>query len=376
MLPSLAQHRRKKSCEPVWLLPVALLLAALPSMFPATCWAFPAASRAASPAEHRTSFSTNAVSRTAFLLQDGAAGRFHQHTLLEASLVAGGVENVGSLERFSAEFQRHREKLAARLVGQAKHDRGRIVWRYLHARLLRGAYVENQTRVEEILQSGDFNCLSACVLFTCLCREFSVDVEPCMVRGHIFCRLPDGATPGGGQIVELTANIESGAFLDSKKTALLDPIYLQPTRQLSDTQLIAKIFYNRAAYRSDHQQFPDANTLYEASLQLDPEDKYARENLLANVCQWALALSDQGNLAAAENVLERAWRIDAAYGPLLVNARHIDQKRIVQLYREGRFEAALAVIQRGSRRQPNAELYSRARASIENSFVNRHNAGI
>ncbi len=370
MLPSMARHRRKKSCQPVWLLPVVLLFAALTPMFQAV-----AGAGSGSPAERRTSFSTGAVSRTAFLLQDGADGRFHQHTLLEAALVAGGVENGAALERLSAEFQRHREQLAASLNGQAKHERGRIVWRYLRDRLLRGSYVENQTRVEEVLQSGDFNCLSACVLFTCLCREFSVDVEPCMVRGHIFCRLPDGATPGGGQMVELTANIESGAFLDAEKTALLDPIYLQPTRQLSDTQLIAKIFYNRAAYRSANQQFSDANTLYEASLQLDPEDEYARENLLANVCQWALALSDQGNLAAAENVLERAWRTDAAYGPLLVNARHIDQKRIVQLYREGRFDAALAVVRRGSRRQPNAELYSRARASIDKRFVNRGNHG-
>jgi tetratricopeptide (TPR) repeat protein len=119
-------------------------------------------------------------------------------------------------------------------------------------------------------------------------------------------------------------------------------------------------------------QFARAVKLLEISRRLDAEDGDARENLLAGLNNWALALIDQERFEEAAELVREGQAIGPGYGPLLANDLHLHHRWLVKLCAERQYPAALRLMEEGHRRRPDAELFSAGLRAVQEEWIDWH----
>lgn len=249
------------------------------------------------------------------LLTDCLDGHLDQFDSLSAAIVAGGVDSPDSVDQTLREFDR----LAGRINLEATAklppaERSRSLARQMHEHILRGGYEVSSSRVDLGIAAGDYNCLSAAVIFDELCRRADLDVEIWSQSGHVFCRLSDDPTIR----IEPSSREWAEGQVD-RETISGDA----SSRQLSQVQLLGKFFYNRGIQQLRHKDFAEGISQLEIALELDAEDADARANLLAGLNNWAVALAKQGDDAAAAKLIEHGLAIDPTFEPLRSNAAYL-----------------------------------------------------
>jgi tetratricopeptide (TPR) repeat protein len=267
--------------------------------------------------------------------------------LLEAALELSGPPGA---EREQARAQLRRlQAEAAGLGGGSARETGEQLLELLHRRVFR-RYDERQTRLEELLASGRYNCVSSAVLYGLLARGLGLDFRAVQTADHAFIRLLDG---GRGWDVETTNpyGFDPGSrkeFTDSfgrvTGYSYVPPGQYGLRREIGDKGLLSLILYNRNAeltaagrYLEALQPALDAQALRqdaesrerltlsclntaawygqagrfeegvrflaEAALLLeDPRLRRVREDLLHN---WAVSLIQAGRLEEAQELLDR-----------------------------------------------------------------------
>lgn len=244
------------------------------------------------------------------LLADARDGMLHDFDLLSACLIAGGVTG----ER---ELMTERSLLAAALA-RAQHipqqgtaqQRAAAIHEQLHRRVLTGRYDKHATDLRRTLATGDFNCLSATVLFVELSRRAGVAVEIWSQPGHVYCALGDRDVriePGSRQWRSAPLGVSTGI----------------PARRITPLQLVGKLSYNRGIELLERHEFAAGIDALRLACQLDPLDADARTNLLAGLNNWAIELAEQDQPAAAAALIARGLAIDPAFAPLVANDRYV-----------------------------------------------------
>ncbi len=288
------------------------------------------------------------------LFADAADGRWDEHTLLGAALVASGVTDAEARDRYAAQFDRLAAELArsGKVTGQPQ-ERAQAVFELMHGRILHGGYQVDYTNVALALDEGRFNCVSASVLFHCLAGRFGMTVRGLEIPGHAMSRL---ILPGGLLDVETTCPDWFRLLDDPKKRAELveRTLGVQPSaarrpeeaREVSDVELVATIYYNRGVDLLAEKRFGEAAAANAKALRLDPSSATARGNLLATLNNWAIDLDCRGRRGEAVDLLRQAVALDPQYETFRVNYRHLHARWIEELCQAERFEEALDVIAR------------------------------
>ncbi|MDR2020969.1 MAG: hypothetical protein LBQ14_09420 [Treponema sp.] len=107
--------------------------------------------------------------------------------LAEIALWASGSgDNVSYMERL---------REAAAEIGPAAPadtlERGEYILNYMHRRFLR-SYSERQTRMDQLFNTGRYNCVSSAVLYMILAVSAGLDVSGVMTRDHAFVTVRAG----------------------------------------------------------------------------------------------------------------------------------------------------------------------------------------
>lgn len=293
------------------------------------------------------------------LLNDAADGRFDDFTLLDAVLVAEGEHDPAQRRRVELALQQRLGDPRPKTEKDRQPAANRL-YLHLHERVLTGSYVDDASQLRRVLDDGCFNCLSATVFFLALADVHDLPVLPVAVRGHVYGRLSEG-----------------GSWVDVQTTcpqweqAIAAPAAATPDdenrRNLTRPELVGKAFYNRGVRLLAQEQFAAAVLAFSASVQLDPQDAAARENLLAAVNNWALATADAGRLEEAAQRVQVGLRRDPHYGPLRENDLHLHQRWLAKLCQDGEYAQAIRLLNEGFARRPEARLYAEGR-----SLVYRH----
>jgi tetratricopeptide (TPR) repeat protein len=248
------------------------------------------------------------------LLADAQDGELGQFDLLSACLIAGGVSDAEELAK-----QRRLlivaidDVLGQDLVIGTAAERAEVLWQRLHAEVLTGRYDKEATDLRRVMATGDFNCLSATVLFGALCERANIPVEYWSQPGHVYCRLSVH-----GQRIE-AASRQWGAATHSLHASA-------PARRITPVQLVGKFYYNRGVEQLQRREFERGIASLRRASQLDPLDGDARANLLAGLNNWALALVEQDQPAAAAALIGRGLLIDPSYAPLVANQRYLAER--------------------------------------------------
>lgn len=291
------------------------------------------------------------------LLSEVRTGQLRQFEFLEAALIAGGLNDtparVAALQQRDAKYRSLDLTAIARLPAE---QRPAALLRELHRHVLTGSFQPTATLVQQTLESGDYNCVTATILYHDLCQRVGVDAEIVAQSGHVCSRLTNS---------RLEIETTRGDWFTNPEPRLGE----QSRHAISPVALLGRIYYNRALASLEKKEFAQAIELLEKSLACDPSDRDAQENLLAGLNNWALALCEQGEYAAAARRIATGLALKTDYQPLLSNDLHVHQQWVSQLCREREYEQALHVLDAGKSRRPAVPLFAGGQRAVYEAWL-------
>jgi tetratricopeptide (TPR) repeat protein len=239
------------------------------------------------------------------LLADAADGELDEHDFISAGLIAGGVTDGRELARWMSIYGELRLAALASLKGSSLNERLAAMKSALHERILVGRYMASASDLRTTIARGDYNCLTALAIHWDLCNHVGLSLEICSQPGHVNLRLVEGIEiePSAGR-----------RLADSASRAC-------ESRRLTPIELLGKFYYNRGVDKLRDGRFAEGLALLETSLQLDPADRDARENLLAGLNNWAVEHCRQRRYDLAAPLIERGLSMEPAFAPLVANER-------------------------------------------------------
>ncbi len=290
-------------------------------------------------------------------MADGADGRWDDHWLLTAALVASGVSDRDRLAQYEARFDRWAVELSREGRAGDPRRQARRILDFLHARILQGGYRLDATDLREALDEGRFNCTSASVLFNCLAQRLGMAVCGLELPGHAMSRV---VFAQGSLDVETTspASLKPQAASGSPAGGRAAP------REVTDVQFVAMIYYNRGVDLLARRRFAEALASNAKALRLDPSNATARGNLFATLNNWAVALAKDGRYAEAAGLLRRGLLLDPGGEPLAANYVRVHRQWVDALCGQGRFDEALAVLCAAAEIRPDEPVFRGLRAEI------------
>lgn len=302
------------------------------------------------------------------LLVDAADGRFEEHELLRASLVACGLRDQDKItkteQRFAAIFDICMKADNPRLTSR---QRAECIFALLHKHVLNGRYEAETTDLSSALNNGVFNCVSATVLYLCLARDVGLEVQAMAQPGHVFCQM------NGTERFEIQTTSPNGFGLqgfdstESRRRTASDPSNTK--RAITVVQLVGKIYYNRGVAMLHRERYADALRMLRISSRLDPNDAMARGNLLACINNWALLRCEQKQFSAAAELLSHGMAIAPNYSPFLDNESYVHHRWVTQLCAASEYSRALTLLGESKRRRPNALFYDSGRLSVYKMWI-------
>jgi len=302
------------------------------------------------------------------LLADASDGRLDQFELAEASLIASGVTDRAQLEAYGSRLRELSHSLAETVaVDTSVRSQAAEILHSLHQHVLTGEYQAACTGLHRALESGNYNCVTATILYRCLCAEFNIPVVTLAEPDHVFCQLSiqpplyiQTTSPDG--FATSTAFERTGS--STARNEIERPRPASDTREINDVELLARIYYNRGVSLLKKGRHQRAFDLLQISRQLDPQNDIARQNILACINNWALSESGAERFQRAAELLSQGLEIAPNYGPFRDNELHVHHRWVMTLCGEGEFEQALDILESGYRRRPTAALFDSGRLAV------------
>jgi hypothetical protein len=305
-----------------------------------------------SPAEHE-------------LLSVTRRGETNSFDLINGALIASGVTEASARQRWlrvrDARYSSIDLPAIARLpIAQ----RPAAILAGLHREILAGGFRPSATLIHETLATGDYNCVTATILFHDLCLRCGVPAEIIAQSGHVSSRLVGPPS----EEVETTRR-DWFTREPEQATSAHKPAPITIRRVISPSQLLGRVYYNRALAALEQRKFAAAIDLLCVSLTLDEHDHDARENLLAGLNNWALALCETGDHAAAAERIAAGLALDATYQPLRVNELHVHQQWVAELCQRANYAQAVALLEAGRTRRPEAPLFTAGQKAVFEAWL-------
>ena len=356
----------------VWLLAIVVLSAGdrVMALSGSVQSAKPQPSEAAAPRE-LLPFSYGLTLLERDLFSDAVDGRFDRFMLLEAALVASGVDDSIVLRRYRKQFDGWTEQLRrGGTVQGTGRQKARAIFEFLHHDVLNGGYCLECTDLRQAMDRGRFNCVSASVLFNCLAGQFGLETRGLEIPGHAMSRLRG---PEGALDIETTCprwfqwidHPQRQAEHVQKTLGRSPGSDRRNAREVSAVELIAMIYYNRGVDLLGEKRFSEAAAANAKALRLDPSNATARGNFLATINNWAIELGSSGSYEAAAELLRLGLRIDPRYEAFTLNYVHLYRQWIDGLCMAGRFDEATRLVAQAATQQPGEAYFRHARADIE-----------
>lgn len=298
------------------------------------------------------------------LLDDAKDGSWNEFDLVTASLVADGIRDGGTLQLYSDKFQQIVKAFAKTVANKSADERTKIIFAQLHKSVLRGQYDSRCSSVSEVLNTGNFNCVSATVLFNAFALECGLDVCGLEMPGHALSRVKYGN--GKSEDLETTCpnwyllknserseatlarvgqRIENNASQQNKLPNRL--------REVSAVQLIATIYYNHGVDKMHEERFAETIALNAKALQLDANNESVWNHIVAPINNWAIKYAEQRRFSIAARLLEEGRTIDPNYEYFKLNQRHVYCGWLKALAEAKRFQDVEIVFAKAEKQIPN-----------------------
>lgn len=178
-----------------------------------------------------------------------AAPLTHDQFLEGAILASGSIKQEEDQNRLDALIKKI--STAVQSIGNS-YDKGEAILQELHDTLL-GTYIEDQTKVDVLMDTGRYNCVSSAVIYMAAGRTAGLDIQGVRTPDHAFVSVLIG-----NQIVDVETTNEWGydpgqkkeftdSFSGSTGYNYVPPGHYSLRSNISDKQMIGLILQNRIA---------------------------------------------------------------------------------------------------------------------------------
>jgi tetratricopeptide (TPR) repeat protein len=281
--------------------------------------------------------------------RDGKLGKW---SFDEAALLASGVTDGAKRKEYVARLDDLEAKARKALEGaKSAHERGERLLQFLHDGPMAKGYEAKQTRLDVVLDTGKYNCVSSAVLYNVLARRLGLEARAVEVPGHVYSVL---VLDGRSVDVETTnahgfdpANPEQREKLRKEKGIEVAASNYADKREVRELGLAAVVYANRSGMLSDAGKHHEAAVAGFCALSLDPESDGGATNALLALTKWGLALSKEAKYEKALRVTNAALSL----GPK--DSHNLRNNRIVYLsewaaalVKDGKEDEALAVLRK------------------------------
>ncbi|WP_207396905.1 tetratricopeptide repeat protein [Bremerella alba] len=227
-------------------------------------------------------------------------------------------------------------------------ERAAWVFQAMHDRLLNGQYDEDQNALSIALIEGNYNCVSATILYQILTDRAGLPTVAMQTRGHVWCRLLSRPE------LDIETTCATWFLLEPHDQSQSPAIQAAGEAQtLSARGLAAKIPYNQASLDAAKGDYPAAIRHLDFALSLDPQDSAAMRNRSAILNNWAVACIAEKDCQTALDILKRMEDQRLHDPDLEVNRRKIVDAVIDQWCRQGRYSQSLRLLQEQSDQSPS-----------------------
>jgi hypothetical protein len=240
-------------------------------------------------------------------------------SLADAFLIASGVREERDLERarrwIDALVSRAEEALRPHTSAEARADH---LLRWLHREVLR-RYRPSATDAVALIRSGDYNCLSSCLLYGVVGLRLGLNVRGVAVERHAFCRVYEHPTALRGRAWDVETTTAYG-FNPGRDIELPQGVVSVPRsryrdrRELELTELIGLIYTNHMGLSDAFPTLPDRALAYQKALLFFPGDARLQHNLIAVYTQHIAALLGARGGARLEEARAYLAQLDAHDG--------------------------------------------------------------
>jgi len=273
--------------------------------------------------------------RMADLLSDSRDGRLDRFTLFEAGLMVSGTIEKSDLVKYTTlhdgvvrsiakNIARAADTRGADAIGPA--EQAELIHRYLHKHLFTGKYRVEVSEPGHVFESGDFNCVSATLLFCDICRRLGIECHIVHWPEHVACLV---VTETGAVAIETTCPIWFTKCRDDVgKMAETRPrrsfaAHAGTARRLTHAQLLGLIDYNRGVQHLNAKDHIAAMQASYRALQFHPENKAAWNNFLAAVNNRAVVLCRTAAFEEALELLQRGQQVAPEYAGFRANRAYV-----------------------------------------------------
>lgn len=229
-------------------------------------------------------------------------------------LIGSGITN-------ESEFKVYKEKLNAIRL-KAKNDLGDYVsegaynfgnrllkWLYNGGGLKK--YFSEATLLQDLIDRGEYNCLSSSILYALLYKEFGFEVKGVLTKDHAFCiintengdidvetTLPQGFNPGTKEIEQLA---------NSQRITYIPKNNYTDRKTVDISTLIASLYANSISILKKSINDPNEElTMYKKGYYLAPNFSLFEKNIVATMNKIAISNIKIGNYEEAQKYFDQA----------------------------------------------------------------------
>jgi len=312
------------------------------------------------------------------ILDDAADGKWNQFDLLSASLVVEGCDSAKiagyekQLDRIADMIREKAQKNPG--IKENKEDLTKLIFETLHSELLTGTYDIEDTNPAVSFETGNYNCVSATVLFNSLAQKSGLNVCGLEMSGHVLSRAKYGECVADLETTcpnwfSLKTNRDKQIATQNKIGGATTQTVAKPltggkadelvqisrkTREISDVQLVAAIYYNQGYDHWQANRLPEAAVASAKALLLDPENENAWGNLIGAINNIALGFStEQKRHDIAAGLLDQIELIDPNFKELKSNQYYVYSHWIKELVSAGQIDDAKTVYDYAAKRLPS-----------------------
>ena len=290
------------------------------------------------------------------LFEDARDGSLDRHTLDEACLMAGGVSDARARRDYRARLDRIEDEARKAVAGiESVTERGAKLLRFLHDGPMRKGFRAERTDLHEVLDTGEFNCVSSTALYVVLGRRLGLDARAVEVPEHMFVVLTiDGRT------IDVETTVADGFDADperrtgpAKAAARGGPPGTR--REVDGPGLASVVAFNHGVALAGQKRYGEAVRANLVALSLDPLNPKAAQNAAAGLANWPVELAKGGKYPEAAAVLAAGKELAPKDPFLLNNARAVyDAWANVSVQRQD-WSAAVRVYEAGLTLLPGDE---------------------
>lgn len=327
------------------------------------------------------------------LLSDAMDGQWNAFGQLEAALIAEGIRDAAQQAKYLSRMETIVREVRQNLLTKKVDDSANLsltkqIFTYLHQNVLTGQYHIDCSDVSAVMDKGDYNCVSATLLFNILAERMGMQAMGLEKPGHVLSRvyfdeqtldlettcanwfsLPNSEARLAATREKMAHAVKNDGGVRKENNFHATPdteVFNDATREVSSVQLVAMIYYNQGVDYIGAHQYDLAAAANAKALLLDPSSDTAWSNLMATINNWAIDFATtHKRFDLAARLLDEGRTLDATYENFAANQLHIYYHWIQSLANEGRIDDAKIVYAHATQRLPNNSELTRLMESLK-----------